>query len=87
MSLLHLAVALTAASLALYGLMMTLFVRGMLRRRKRRRVEVGCAPRVTVFKPLAGRDDDLEANLESFARIDYPSLEILLGVSSVAAVM
>ena len=83
MSLLHLAVALTAASLALYGLMMALFVRGMLRRRARRRVEVGCAPRVTVFKPLAGRDDDLEANLESFARIDYPSLEILLGVASV----
>jgi ceramide glucosyltransferase len=82
-SLLHLAVALTAASLALYALMMTLFVHGVLRRRTRARVEVACAPRVTVFKPLAGRDDDLEANLESFARIDYPALEILLGVASV----
>jgi hypothetical protein len=40
------------------------------------------APRVTLFKPLAGRDDDLDANLESFARIDYPSFEILFGVAS-----
>jgi ceramide glucosyltransferase len=40
------------------------------------------APRVSIFKPLAGRDDDLEANLESFACIDYPSFEILLGVAS-----
>jgi ceramide glucosyltransferase len=37
---------------------------------------------VTIFKPLAGTDDDLEANLESFARIDYPSFEILFGVAS-----
>jgi ceramide glucosyltransferase len=81
-SLVHLAVALTAASLALYGTMMTLFARGMLRRRKRERPSVDRAPRVTVFKPLAGRDDDLEANLESFARIDYPAFELLFGVAS-----
>lgn len=83
MSLVYFAVALTAASLALYGTMMALFMRGMLRRRKRVRTDVERAPRVTVLKPLAGRDDDLEANLESFARLDYPDLEILLGVASV----
>jgi ceramide glucosyltransferase len=40
------------------------------------------APRVSVLKPLAGIDDELDANLESFARIDYPAFEILLGVAS-----
>ncbi|HEY6460377.1 MAG TPA: ceramide glucosyltransferase, partial [Polyangiaceae bacterium] len=80
MSLVHLAVALTAASLALYSTMMMLFARGMWSRRRRPRKVVDRAPRVTIFKPLAGRDDDLEQNLESFARIDYPSFEVLLGV-------
>jgi ceramide glucosyltransferase len=81
-SLVHLAVALTAASLALYSTMMLLFARGMLGRRERQRPDLDRAPRVTIFKPLAGRDDDLEANLESFARIDYPSFELLFGVAS-----
>jgi ceramide glucosyltransferase len=81
-SLVHLAVALTAASLALYSTMMLLFARGMWARRKSKRKTIDRAPRVTIFKPLAGRDDDLEANLESFARIDYPSFEILFGVAS-----
>jgi ceramide glucosyltransferase len=82
-SLVHLAVTLTAASLALYGLMMFLFARAMLRRRGKGRPPVDRAPRVTIFKPLAGWDDDLDANLDSFARIDYPSFEILIGVASV----
>ncbi|MGH7297822.1 MAG: glycosyltransferase [Polyangiaceae bacterium] len=82
MSLVHLAVALTAASLALYSTMMLLFARGMWSRRKTQSRPVDRAPRVTIFKPLAGRDDDLEANLESFARIDYPAFEILFGVAS-----
>jgi ceramide glucosyltransferase len=82
-SLLHLAIALTVASFALYGTMMLLFARGMLRRRRSAPAPLDRAPRVTIFKPLAGRDDDLEANLESFARIDYPSFEILFGVASV----
>jgi ceramide glucosyltransferase len=69
--------------LALYGTMMGLFLRGMLWRRARPRgADVPRAPRVTIFKPLAGHDDDLEANLESFARIDYPSFEIVFGVAS-----
>lgn len=80
----HLAVALTAASLGLYLTMMFLFARGLVARARGRTAirEHARAPRVTIFKPLAGTDDDLEANLESFARIDYPSFEILFGVAS-----
>jgi ceramide glucosyltransferase len=78
----HLAVALTATSLALYGTMMLLFARGMWVRHRRKRSPVDRAPRVTLFKPLAGQDDDLEANLESFAHIDYPSFEVLFGIAS-----
>jgi ceramide glucosyltransferase len=78
----YVALALTVISWALYLTMMALFLRGMWCRRRSSRVTIDRAPRVTIFKPLAGRDDDLEANLESFARIDYPSFEILLGVAS-----
>lgn len=82
----HLAVALTAISLSLYATMMFLFARGLLLRRRSggpSRSQAR-APRVSILKPLAGCDDDLEANLASFARIDYPSFEILLGVASTA---
>jgi ceramide glucosyltransferase len=81
-SLVQFAVSLTIASLTLYGLMMWLFAQTLRKRRAAKPVDVPRAPRVTIFKPLAGIDDELEANLESFARIDYPSFEILFGVAS-----
>lgn len=85
-----LAIALTGASVVLYGAMMSIFVVAMRRARDRlresRRARAfapnKAGPRVTVFKPLAGYDDDLEENLESFARLDYPDFEILIGVAA-----
>ena len=40
-------------------------------------------PRVSILKPLAGIDDELDENLSSFATLDYPDYEIVLGVASV----
>lgn len=36
-----------------------------------------------MLKPLCGMDDELSSNLESFARLDYPTYEVLLGVRDV----
>lgn len=38
--------------------------------------------RFSVLKPLAGEDDDLRANLESFTRLSHPEHEIVFGVAS-----
>ncbi len=78
------AVAATAVSFALYASTLALFARAVLTRRKGARPEVARAPRVTIFKPLAGTDDDLEDNLAAFGRLDYPSFEILFGVADAA---
>jgi ceramide glucosyltransferase len=67
-----------SASLALYATLTTSFALGWSKQSVR---TPDRCPRVTVFKPVAGIDDDLRANLESFARIDYPSFELLIGVA------
>ncbi len=39
-------------------------------------------PPITIFKPLKGLDDGLEANLRSFFNLDYPEFQILFGVAN-----
>ncbi len=77
----HIAVAATAVSFALYATMLSLFARAIAKRRGPKCERVERTPRVTILKPLAGSDDDLDDNLASFARIDYPAFEILFGVA------
>jgi ceramide glucosyltransferase len=73
--------ALEAASTALYLTMVSGFLVAM-RRRTPARVPKN-TPRVSILKPLAGRDDELDENLASFATLAYPDYEIVLGVASV----
>jgi ceramide glucosyltransferase len=37
---------------------------------------------VTILKPLKGVDDDLEENLRSFAALDYPDFQLVLGAQN-----
>jgi len=39
------------------------------------------APPVTIFKPLKGLDEELEQNLRSFFRLDYPAFQLLFCVA------
>jgi|HubBroStandDraft_1064217.scaffolds.fasta_scaffold07679_5 ceramide glucosyltransferase len=81
-TLLVVAVVLAGASLALYAPMMALFWSALIQRRGRPQPQAAAGTcRVSILKPLAGCDDDLAANLESFARIEHPSFEILFGVA------
>lgn len=41
-------------------------------------------PGISLLKPLCGADDELEANLASFAALEYPDCEVLLGLRSTA---
>ena len=38
-------------------------------------------PPITIFKPLKGLDEELEANLRSFFQLDYPRHQLLFGVA------
>src|SRR6188508_1290039 len=69
-----------AASVGLYLTMVGGFVAAMWRRAPL--PTLTSSPRVSILKPLAGIDDELEENLASFSDLDYPDYEILIGVAS-----
>ncbi|HTO77154.1 MAG TPA: glycosyltransferase [Thermoanaerobaculia bacterium] len=52
------------------------------RRRARRSPFPDPAPMVSVVKPLCGLDAELEENVASFFRLDYPSFEIVFSFAS-----
>jgi ceramide glucosyltransferase len=82
----------TAASAGLYVVMASGFLAAMARRGKPSADPPQVSrpqsrppaerPRVSILKPLAGIDDELEANLASFGELDYPEYEVLVGVAS-----
>lgn len=72
---------LAAASVGLFALAVQLVC--VLRHRREQvlpRPEAAARPGISILKPLCGVDDDLEANLEQFASLDYPNYEVILGV-------
>ncbi len=66
------------AALAIQHLVLRLH----LRRPGRTPGAIGEQPPVSILKPLCGADDELENNLASFAALDYPADEVVLGVKS-----
>ncbi len=57
-------------------------LRWHLRARRTPPEATGALPPISILKPLCGLDDQLEANLASFAALEYPAYEVLLGVKS-----
>ena len=54
--------------------------RGTLALRRTRKGGAEACEGISVLKPLCGADDELERNLEAFARLDHPRYEVLLGL-------
>lgn len=76
-------IAPTALSSTLYAAIQASFLVRVGRHRLRALRDAPCAtPFVSILKPVAGVDDELAENLESFAHIDHPRYEIVFGVAS-----
>jgi ceramide glucosyltransferase len=70
----------TAISATLFTLVQSSFAWSLLRRPPVSPPAV--RPWVSILKPVAGADDELRENLESFAALDYPAFELLIGIAS-----
>lgn len=71
----------TGASVLVYALVIVLY-RLSLRGADRAAPSPSTLLRFSILKPLAGHDDDLDQNLDSFAALRGADFEILLGVAS-----
>ena len=67
----------TATSTIYCGMVIVGAIRFARRKRREERAPLDFAPPVSVLKPLHGAEPDLEANLQGFFSLDYPSFEIL----------
>ncbi len=76
-----LSAAIVTFSLVLYGGVVSLAVIWSRLARRRLAGEAPYRPPLSVLKPMKGVDEDLEANLESFARLDWPELQILFAIA------
>jgi ceramide glucosyltransferase len=75
------ALSVTLLALGTLGFVLLLVQLGSATRHLRGRAPAPVAqPPISILKPLCGVDDDLAANLEGFAGLDYPDYEVLLGV-------
>jgi len=77
----HFVLGLLAASLTIHTVVHFVFLVAWLARPRPAHLPRDL-PRISILKPIAGVDDDLAANLDSFARIDYPCFEILIGIAT-----
>ncbi|XXX77047.1 ceramide glucosyltransferase [Sorangium sp. So ce134] len=79
-------VAPTALSSTIYATLQASFLLRIARHRIEAAQEaprpLAATPVVSILKPVAGVDDELASNLESFAHLDYPSYELVFGVAS-----
>jgi ceramide glucosyltransferase len=72
--------AATAASVGIYALSVATLLRAG--RKFRGEPSPGCAPAVSILKPLRGVDEELEESLESFFRLEYRSYEVIFSFAT-----
>jgi ceramide glucosyltransferase len=69
------------AIVAVASTLLSMLALGWVTRKGRGKTLPEYTPPVTIFKPLKGLDEELEQNLRSFFRLDYPDYQLLFGVA------